>query len=146
MDVYHQVKHRLQAPHKVKKRSIHIGNPVMRTDGRTVAWLPKFLGCMNTHIFLVDTLNSSTQCIFLLVRSFIDPTFCGIFFCGPLQFKCQIFFPILLPHNVTLPSNAFYGGNVACTSVGLFFFSFFFYCRSLSLRWPQEFLIFSPPL
>ena len=81
---------------------------------------------MNTHIFLVDTLNSSTQCIFLLVRSFIDPTFCGIFFCGPLQFKCQIFFPILLPHNVTLPSNAFYGGNVACISVGLFFFLFFF--------------------
>ena len=90
--------------------------------------------------------NSSTQCIFLLVRSFIDPTFCGIFFCCPLQFKCQIFFPILLPHNVTLPSNAFYGGNVACISVGLFFFLFFFYCRSLSLRWPQEFLIFSPPL
>ena len=24
----------------------------------------------------------STQCIFLLVRSFIDPTFCGIFICG----------------------------------------------------------------
>ena len=70
--------------------------------------------------------NSSTQCIFLVVRSFIDPTFCGIFFCCPLQFKCQIFFPILLPHNVTLPSNAFYGGNVACISVGLFFFFFFF--------------------
>ena len=31
----------------------------------------------------------STQCIFLLVRSFIDPTFCGIFVCGPLQYKCQ---------------------------------------------------------
>ena len=30
----------------------------------------------------------STQCLFLLVRSFIDPTFCGIFVCGPLQFKC----------------------------------------------------------
>ena len=29
----------------------------------------------------------STQSIFLLVRSFIDPTFCGIFVCGPLQFK-----------------------------------------------------------
>ena len=32
----------------------------------------------------------STQCIFLLVRSFIDPTFCGIFVCGPWMFKCQI--------------------------------------------------------
>ena len=31
----------------------------------------------------------STQCIFLLIRSFIDPTFCVIFVCGPLQFKCQ---------------------------------------------------------
>ena len=29
----------------------------------------------------------STQCIFLLVRSFIDPMFCGIFVCGPSQFK-----------------------------------------------------------
>ena len=29
----------------------------------------------------------STQCIFWLVRSFIDPTFCGIFVCGPSQFK-----------------------------------------------------------
>ena len=25
----------------------------------------------------------------LLVRSFIDPTFCGIFVCDPLQFECQ---------------------------------------------------------
>ena len=31
----------------------------------------------------------STQGIYLLVRSFIDLTFCGIFVCGPLQFKCQ---------------------------------------------------------
>ena len=30
--------------------------------------------------------SNSTQCLFLLVRSFIDPTFCGIFVCGPLQF------------------------------------------------------------
>ena len=30
----------------------------------------------------------STQCLFLLVGSFIDPTFCDIFVCGPLQFKC----------------------------------------------------------
>ena len=30
----------------------------------------------------------STQCLFLQVKSFIDPTFCGIFVCGPLQFKC----------------------------------------------------------
>ena len=25
--------------------------------------------------------------VFLLVRSFVDPTFCGIFVCGPLQLK-----------------------------------------------------------
>ena len=31
----------------------------------------------------------STQCIFLLIKYSIDPTFCGIFVCGPLQFKCQ---------------------------------------------------------
>ena len=31
----------------------------------------------------------STQCIFLPVRSSIDPTFCGKFVSGPLQFKCQ---------------------------------------------------------
>ena len=31
----------------------------------------------------------STQCIFLLVRSFIDPTFCGLLVYGLLQFKCQ---------------------------------------------------------
>ena len=79
---------------------------------------------MNTQIFLVHTLNSSTQCIFLLLRSFMDSTFCGIFFCGPLKFKCQIFLPILLPHNVTLHTNTFYGGNVACISVSLFFFFF----------------------
>ena len=28
----------------------------------------------------------STQCTFLLVRCFIDPTFCGIFVCDPLQY------------------------------------------------------------
>ena len=33
----------------------------------------------------------STQCIFLLIRSSIDPTFCGIFVCSPLQFKCQFY-------------------------------------------------------
>ena len=32
--------------------------------------------------------SMGAQCIFLLVRSFIDPTFCSIFACGPLQFKC----------------------------------------------------------
>ena len=30
------------------------------------------------------------QCIILLVRSFIDPTFCGIFVCRPLQFSIII--------------------------------------------------------
>ena len=33
--------------------------------------------------------SASTQCIFLLARSFRDPTFCGIFVCGPIHFKCQ---------------------------------------------------------
>ena len=32
MDVYHEVKHRLQAPHKVNS----LGYPVVRTNGRTV--------------------------------------------------------------------------------------------------------------
>ena len=31
----------------------------------------------------------SARCIFLLLSSFIDPKFCGIFVFGPLQFKCQ---------------------------------------------------------
>ena len=31
----------------------------------------------------------STQCLFLLATSFTDPTFCGIFVWGPLQFWCQ---------------------------------------------------------
>lgn len=36
----------------------------------------------------------STRCQFCLsgldLLDFIDPTFCGIFFCGPLQFKCRV--------------------------------------------------------
>ena len=34
--------------------------------------------------------SRATKSIFLLARSFIDPTFCGIFVCGPLQFKCPL--------------------------------------------------------
>ena len=30
----------------------HIGIPVVRTGGRTVTWLPKFLGWVDYHIFL----------------------------------------------------------------------------------------------
>ena len=32
----------------------------------------------------------STQCLFLLVRSFIDPTFCGILVCGHLQLNVNL--------------------------------------------------------
>ena len=34
-------------------------------------------------------INVSNQCIFFLIRSSRDPTFCGIFVCGPLQFKLK---------------------------------------------------------
>lgn len=33
----------------------------------------------------------STQRIFLLIRSSIDSTFCGILVCGPLQFESHFF-------------------------------------------------------
>ena len=39
--------------------------------------------------FHVVRFNVSTQGIFLLLRSFIDPKICGIFVFGPLHFKCQ---------------------------------------------------------
>ena len=45
------------------------------------SWFPR-----NTISFA--KFSVSTQCLFLLVRSFVDLTFCGIFVCGPLQFKC----------------------------------------------------------
>ena len=32
----------------------------------------------------------STQCLFFLVRSFIDPTFCGILVCGHLQLNVNL--------------------------------------------------------
>lgn len=34
-------------------------------------------------------INVSNQCIFFLIRSSRLPTFCGIFVCGPLQFKVK---------------------------------------------------------
>ena len=43
----------------------------------------------------IDTLkaekliNVSNQCIFFLIKSSRDPTFCGIFVCGRLQFKLK---------------------------------------------------------
>ena len=48
---------------------------------------------IKAHIFSRSTtsfaeFNVST-CVFLLIRSSIDLTFCGIFVCSPLQFKCQ---------------------------------------------------------
>ena len=46
-----------------------------------------FVDTLNAAKLIVLRENDSTQCIFLLVRSFIDPTFCDIFVCGPLQFK-----------------------------------------------------------
>ena len=42
--------------------------------------------------FHVVRFNVSTQCIFLLLRSFIDPKICGIFVFGPLHFKCQFYY------------------------------------------------------
>ena len=48
-----------------------------------------FVDTLNAAKLIVLRENDSTQCIFLLVRSFIDPTFCDIFVCGPLQFKWQ---------------------------------------------------------
>ena len=45
---------------------------------------------VNFQVVLSALQNSvrSTQCIFLLVRSFRDPKFFGIFVCCRLQFKC----------------------------------------------------------
>ena len=45
---------------------------------------------VNFHV--VRSVLQNSVCllsIFLLLRSFVDPKFCGIFVCGPLQFKCQ---------------------------------------------------------
>ena len=36
----------------------YIGMPVVWTDGRTVTWLPKFLGWVDYHIFLGMGLRS----------------------------------------------------------------------------------------
>ena len=43
--------------------------------------------------------------ISLLIGSSIDPTFCGIFVCGPLQFKCQ-FCPIFLNNSSNAGRNS----------------------------------------
>ena len=45
---------------------------------------------VNFHVVRPALQNSMCLlCIFLLIGSSIDATFCGIFVCGPLQFKCQ---------------------------------------------------------
>ena len=36
-----------------------------------------------------ELINVSNQCIFFLIKSSRDPTFCGIFVCGRLQFKLK---------------------------------------------------------
>ena len=42
----------------------------------------------NFHVVRSALKNSMCLlCIFSLIRSSIDPTFCGIFVCGPLQFS-----------------------------------------------------------
>ena len=44
---------------------------------------------IRAHIFSRSTTTFAELCVFLLIRSSIDPTFCGICVCGPLQFKLQ---------------------------------------------------------
>ena len=69
-------------------------NSCLRLRTRYVLVLSVLCWCLTNLIFTLSKISFaefsvSTQCIFLLVRSFIDPTFCGIFACGPLQYKCQ---------------------------------------------------------
>ena len=69
-------------------------NSCLRLRPRSVLVLSVLCWCLTKLIFTLSKISFaefsvSTQCIFLLVRSFIDPTFCGIFVCGPLQYKCQ---------------------------------------------------------
>ena len=69
-------------------------NSCLRLRTRYVLVLSVLCWCLTNLIFTLSKISFaefsvSTQCIFLLVRSFIDPTFCGIFVCGPLQYKCQ---------------------------------------------------------
>ena len=47
-------------PHQQKSLTFHIGFPVVRTDGRTVTWLPKYLGWIDYQIFLGMGLRSRT--------------------------------------------------------------------------------------
>ena len=44
---------------------------------------------IRAQIFSRSTTTFAELCVFLLIRSSIDPTFCGICVCGPLQFKLQ---------------------------------------------------------
>ena len=56
----------------------------------------------------------STQCIFLLIKYSIDPTFCGIFVCGPLQFKFQFKAFEVAPAQKTGLSNLFFSHQTGC--------------------------------
>ena len=67
MAVYYQVKHRLLAPTLARKLTFHIGYPVVRTDGRTVTWLPKFfrmvalLASLSSEVFEPQASTGSGQ-------------------------------------------------------------------------------------
>ena len=78
------------------------GSAIFFTHSRSVRTRPQVLSFSNiTHcsyrprnairaqIFSRSTTTFAELCVFLLIRSSIDPTFCGICVCGPLQFKRQ---------------------------------------------------------
>ena len=44
---------------------------------------------IRAQIFSRSTTTFAELCVFLLIRSSMNPTFCGICVCGPLQFKRQ---------------------------------------------------------
>ena len=55
----HRLAVRISLPFYIlESLTLHIGFPVVWTDGPTVTWLPKFLGWIDYHIFLVVGLRS----------------------------------------------------------------------------------------
>ena len=63
MDVHYQVKHGLQSSTlaTVESLTFYIGLRIVRTDGPTVMWLPKFLGWIDYQIFLGMGLRSRVE-------------------------------------------------------------------------------------
>ena len=68
VDVYLQVKHRSQAP--LKKRSFHIGYPVVRGQGAWSREYQNFFGCMDNQIFLPMVLRCGARAPLSLNLSF----------------------------------------------------------------------------